>query len=85
MGRSVAPLVTRSAMILPTMGESAKPCAENPKAWKAPSAVLAPITGISSAIRPSIPAQQRTIRAPRMAGKTTAAFAALVARPLGSR
>lgn len=67
MGRLVARVVISSAMIAPTMGPSWNPCAEKPKAWNTFSAVaLGPITGMSSGMRPSSPAQQRTISAPRI-------------------
>src|SRR5712691_4023221 len=59
-GRLGCPPVTSSARIAPTIGPSANPCAENPKAWKAPALVeLGPITGMSSGMRASMPAQQR--------------------------
>ena len=44
IGRLVRPPVTSSAMIDPTIGPSAKPCAEKPKAWNTPALVaLGPI------------------------------------------
>lgn len=70
----------------PDDGPSWKPWAEKPKAWNTPSSVpLGPITGMSSGIRASIPAQARTMVALRMIGNRSQTVRALVVTLAKSR
>ena len=76
----VDPVAISSAMTAPAPGPSWKPCAEKPNWWNTPfrRGAAGPNTGMSSGMLASMPAQARTIVAPRMTGNSSHTVLALV-------